>query len=234
MHKHYPNTVTSTVTFTNTITAWQGQEQRQAWALYPTQLLSPVVLRADTPCTTPAGRGAIPAPHGIITSNAGSGGPPMIEPTCINLEERFGRWYRVGWEADGATRHQWPEADRPWLMELRCRHGLIYPKGGDILQAYTTRRLIGAKLRRLPCSRKARGDVEVVVEFHVADIAQVFAILKPYRRRHLSEAQRQRLRSQGFKRKGAEAHTESDLADLESTNAVEHRGAPASTTASVS
>ena len=133
------------------------------------------------------------------------------EPTCINLQERFGRRYRVGWEANGATRYQWPEAERAWLMELRCRHGLIYPKGGKVLQATTTRQRIGAKLRALPCVLTARGDVEVVITFHVDDVPAVFRLLQPYRRRQVSAAQRERLRAVGFQRK---THSESGFPAL--------------------
>jgi hypothetical protein len=107
----------------------------------------------------------------------------MSEPTCIDLQARFGKRYRIGWEAGGATKGQWPEADRPWLMEIRCRFGRIFPKGGEILQAMTDRPRMGTKLRALPCVLAARGDLETVVTVHVDDIDQVLALLRPYRRR---------------------------------------------------
>jgi hypothetical protein len=142
----------------------------------------------------------------------------MSEPTCI---ERFGKRYRIGWEAGGATKGQWPEAERPWLMELRCRFGTIYPKGGEILQAMTDRPRIGAKLRALRCVLSSKGDLETVVSFHVDDIEQVLALLKPYRRRQLSEARREQLRLAGaghrFKKQGRPCGTQSDLPAPEST-----------------
>lgn len=70
--------------------------------------------------------------------------------TCVNLQERFGRRYRVSWEADGATKGLWPKDEWLWLMEIRGRHGVVSPKGGDVLQALTPRRRVGAKLRALP------------------------------------------------------------------------------------
>src|SRR5262249_48881601 len=113
-----------------------------------------------------------------------------MTPTCIDLQARFGRRFRVRVEADGATKSQWPREEWPWLMEIPCRRGRIYPKGGEILQAVSDRPSIRKQLRGLSCVLSVRGDLEVVVTFHVEDAEQVFALLKPYRRRRLSEAQR--------------------------------------------
>ena len=65
-------------------------------------------------------------------------------------------------------------------MELRCRYGRVYPKGGEILQAYSDHPRIRAKLRALPCAMSERGDVETVITFHVDDVKQMFSVLKPY------------------------------------------------------
>lgn len=58
----------------------------------------------------------------------------MGQPTCVNLEARFGRRYRIGWEGNGASKGQWPREEWPWLMELRCHRGKVYPWGGELLQ----------------------------------------------------------------------------------------------------
>jgi len=139
--------------------------------------------------------------------------------SCVNLQERFGRRYRVGWEADGATKGLWPKDDWPWLMEIRGRHGVVSPKGGDVLQAMTPHRRVGARLRALPwCVAIARGEEETVVTFHVDDAAAVFKLIRPYRRRRVSEAERRRLAALsarfGF---GAGHISESDFPALEST-----------------
>ena len=42
----------------------------------------------------------------------------MAEPTCINLAERFGQRYRIGYEEQAAD---WPVAERPWLARILCR-----------------------------------------------------------------------------------------------------------------
>lgn len=143
----------------------------------------------------------------------------MSEPSCINLAERFGRRYRVSWEADGATKPQWPREDWPWLMEIRCRYGVIYPEGGEILQAMTDRPRLGAKLRALPCVLSTRGDLETVVTFHVDDAPAVFRLLKPYRRRQVSGAERERLAAVGERFRFRLGHgVESNDSGLESTN----------------
>jgi hypothetical protein len=113
--------------------------------------------------------------------------------TCINLAERFGHRYRIGWEASGATKRDWPRAERPWLMRLRCRAGHVAPYGGDVLQAVTDRPRLGTQLRALPFVLAARGDAETVVRFHVDHLSAVLAILRPYQRRRLTEARRAEL-----------------------------------------
>jgi hypothetical protein len=125
---------------------------------------------------------------------------------CVNLRQRFGRRYRIRWEGDGVTRYQWPEDERQWLMELRCKRGVISPWGGELLQAWTDKPRIGAQLRRLSCVIRACGDEEVVIRFHVDDLEQVLAVLKPYRRRQLSEAQKEQLRAVGFQRQARQLH----------------------------
>jgi len=145
--------------------------------------------------------------------------------TCIDLQQRFGRRYRIGFEADGATKAQWPREEWPWLMELRCHRGKVYPHGGELLQAYTDRRAIGRMLRALPCVLHAKGDDETVIRFHVDHIDAVLAILKPYRRRQLSEAQKkqQAERLAAF-RFGKSAAVQDAKAALESTNAGRDEG----------
>jgi hypothetical protein len=152
----------------------------------------------------------------------------MSVPTCINLEERFGRRYRVTFEAGGATKGQWAREDWPWIMEIRGRYGVVYPKGGEILQGMTDRPRMGRKLRALPCVRSVRGDAETIITFRVADAEQVFALLKPYRRRQVSETERERLRAlsarHGFPRKGAPSISERDETGPETTIAGKGKG----------
>jgi hypothetical protein len=165
------------------------------------------------------GRDVLTAPNVLREA----GGSPMSclgggSMTCIDLQARFGRRYRVSFEADGATRSQWPESDRPWLLEIRGRSGVVYPQGGEILVAMTPRPRLGAKLRALPCVLTARGDTETVVAFHVDDAPAVFALLKPYKRRQVSAAERERLAALRARTGiGAERPTRSDFPAAGST-----------------
>jgi hypothetical protein len=111
-------------------------------------------------------------------------------PTCIDLGARFGTRFRVRREADGATWYATPEAERTWLLEIRCRYGFVYPQGGEILAAAITSRRIGRQVAALPGILSSRGDVERVLTFPMDDAEAVLALLKPYRRRHLSPEQR--------------------------------------------
>jgi hypothetical protein len=141
------------------------------------------------------------------------------EATCVDLDAVYGDRFRLGWEADGATRNLWPREDWSWLRELRCRHGRVYPVGGDMLAAVTDRPRLGARLRRLPCVLTARGDLETVVTFRLADAGAVLALLRPYRRRRVTPAERARLAAIGDASKFGRRHgVQSGFAAVESIN----------------
>jgi len=148
---------------------------------------------------------------------------------CVNLAERFGKRFRVSLEAGGATQLAWPLEDRGWLQEIRGRKGVVSPWGGELLQAYSDRPGIARRLRGLPFVLHARGDVEVVVRFHVDHAEQVFALIRPYRRRRVSDAERARLVAMGranLARINRQPHVESDFPTLESTIAPENAPPP--------
>ena len=118
-----------------------------------------------------------------------------MTPTCVDLRERFGTLYRVRKEADGATWYETAESERVWLLEVPCRHGVVYPHGGEILAAVVTGRYARQQVADLACIRSRRGDAELVVTFHVDDAEAVFALLKPRRQRRVSPEQRERLKA---------------------------------------
>jgi hypothetical protein len=71
-------------------------------------------------------------------------------PGCIDLKERFGQRCRIRYE-DTSDRSR---ARDPWLAMIDCRHGHIYPHGGDQLGDSTnTRGPIAKRLAALPCVR---------------------------------------------------------------------------------
>ena len=66
----------------------------------------------------------------------------------IDLKTRFGKRYRI--THDQAHAAEYGEGSRvhdPWLLTIPCRHGHIYPHGGELLGASTDRR--GSIARRL-------------------------------------------------------------------------------------
>jgi hypothetical protein len=110
--------------------------------------------------------------------------------SCVNLMEQFGTKYRVGWDPARKA----PDMD-PWLMVMACERGEIYPHGGDLLVAEVDGRCrTRLRLRQLDCvTVKQDGDDFLAVTFHVRDFAEIAKILKPRRRRQLTEAQKQAL-----------------------------------------
>ena len=110
--------------------------------------------------------------------------------TVIDLQERFGRRYMVRSE-DGNTRSQ-----DPWLAQIICHNGHIYPHGGEMLGAATSYLGSVAKtLRNLSCTRVVQdGDDGINVVFHVDDFDKVARVMRPRSRRVLSEEQKRRLR----------------------------------------
>jgi hypothetical protein len=114
----------------------------------------------------------------------------MSTATCIDLAAQYGTRFRIAYESQAG---EWPPADRVWLARIRCHGGHVGIQGGELLHAYTDRRALGRRLRALPGIIRAQGDAEVRVVFPVAMLDVVLAILRPYRRRQVSAAERARL-----------------------------------------
>ena len=131
--------------------------------------------------------------------------------TVIDLRERFGRRYRVGYEPSYRAEHG-PNAriHDSWLMIIPCRFGHVFPHGGSTLAASVDGfPKIAGRLKRLTCCRVHQdGDFgELTVLFDVADFAKVARIMRPRRRRQVSPRERERLMAMGFK-KGSQAHVD--------------------------
>ena len=73
--------------------------------------------------------------------------------------------------------------DGRWFVEILCRRGLIYPKGGRELLAFTTSTDAWRSLVEIGVKPIRVGDKEREGEFPVELLDQVAAILKPRRRR---------------------------------------------------
>jgi hypothetical protein len=105
----------------------------------------------------------------------------------IDLKAKFGRKWQVS--LDESASGCWAD---PWNYIIPCRHGHLYPAGGDYLGAATNRS--GAIVREL----KAIDGVEVVADgsdganviFREKKLSAVQRVMKPLEVRRLSPAQR--------------------------------------------
>lgn len=119
----------------------------------------------------------------------------MREPTCINLTDRYGATYRVSWDPTYDPGHVPYDKRDPWYMQLSCERGTIYPHDGTMLAVEIDYRpRITAQVAALPgVVLYQDGDREKTFLFDVTLFDQVAEIVRPRRRRQVSEAERQRL-----------------------------------------
>ena len=106
--------------------------------------------------------------------------------TCIDLRERFGRKYKIG--RDQAYYAQYGRRARvhdPWYDLVLCRHGEIFPWGGRLLAASTTKNgPVANRLRAAGFCRVVQdGDDGVTAVFDLNDFPKVAAIMRPRHRR---------------------------------------------------
>ena len=50
---------------------------------------------------------------------------------CINLNEHFGTRYRITFDAAYDSRTRPPAKLDPWMMQIPCQRGVMYPYGGS-------------------------------------------------------------------------------------------------------
>jgi hypothetical protein len=130
-------------------------------------------------------------------------GMPLSVVECVNLRERFGDRYRVGYEESYyADRGDSARKDDPWLQIVLCQHGHIYPRGGQGLAASTDKRgTVAKRLAALDCTTMLQDvDDGINAAFHVDDFDRVAQLMKPRRRRRgrpMSEEEKKRLAEMG-------------------------------------
>ncbi len=115
---------------------------------------------------------------------------------CINLKERFGDRFKVTYEESYYAQFG-PNAriEDPWLMIIPCQAGHICPGGVGRLMACTdSAGSIAKRLKALEFTIVAQdGSDGVNVIFPVDRFDEVATVMKPRRRRRLSEQRRQKL-----------------------------------------
>jgi len=112
---------------------------------------------------------------------------------CVNLRERFGGRYRVEYEESYFAQYG-PRArvDDPWLQIIPCQRGHIYPWGPSTLAASTNN--WGPTARKLAALDFTTvwqdGDDGMTILFPLERFPEVAALMRPKRRRQMTEEQR--------------------------------------------
>ena len=112
---------------------------------------------------------------------------------CVNLKQEFGDRYKVEYEESYYTERTRRTVEDPWLMIIPCQHGHICPWGDSLLAACTNfAGRIAKRVRELSFVTVAQdGDDGINATFDVKHFDEVAEIMKPRRRRRLSETQKQ-------------------------------------------
>ena len=120
---------------------------------------------------------------------------------CVNLQKRFGREFRIEYEESYYAERTKKTLEDPWLMIMLCQHGHICPWGDNLLAACTDKNgSVANRLRKHPLITITQdADDGVNALFDVKHFDEIAAIMKPKRRRQVSEAERERLRQMGAK-----------------------------------
>ena len=118
---------------------------------------------------------------------------------CIDLKKEFGDVYRLVFEeAYKAERPEFRKDEEAWLRLIPCRNGQIFPYGGRMLAAFSSRPSIRKSLDRLVFGRIAQWASDgATLVFDVKHFDEVSEVMLPKRKRRLSEEHRRKLSAAG-------------------------------------
>ena len=132
---------------------------------------------------------------------------------CVDLRE-WGRIHRYKFRLEELYKAETDphvKGDARWFVEILCQRGLIYPKGGLELLAFTVSTDAWRSLLELGCTPHQVGDRERACCFDLALLDPVAAVLRPKKRRTYSpehqQIPRDRLESLRQSRKTAQEQT---------------------------
>jgi hypothetical protein len=114
----------------------------------------------------------------------------------VHLQERFGDRYRVVYEESYYAQHgARARVVDPWFMIIPCQHGHIYPHGDGVLGFASDKKgPVAKRVSQLDfVTTLLDGEDGVNVAFPEEWFEAVAYIVKPRRRRRLSEEHRQKL-----------------------------------------
>jgi hypothetical protein len=116
---------------------------------------------------------------------------------CLNLRELFGDQYRITFDEAYSSAHVPHDKRDPWMMQIPCtgRGVTIYPYGGNVLAVEVDcRPSIAAKVAAIDgVTLRQDGATEKTFHFDVSLFERVAQIVKPRKRRLLTETQLQAL-----------------------------------------
>lgn len=138
----------------------------------------------------------------------------------INLRELYGKRCKIG--LDEAAQYESGGRNDPWLFQIPCKFGHIYPISDKFLGFWCEGIRVRARLRREhpEIEEIQEGDLESVFQFTRDQFDIVAEYAKPRRRRRLSEKQRkiQIERLKGYQFKAQIAAVDSPPGSQESPN----------------
>jgi hypothetical protein len=116
-----------------------------------------------------------------------------MTPTCIDLRERFGQQYRIGFDEAASKKID------PWMQTILCRFGTIYPHGNENLAVEVDgHNRIAKQVGTIPgVVLHQDGDDEKTFIFPLSLFDQVAAIVEPKRVRRLTDEQKAKLLDAG-------------------------------------
>ena len=116
--------------------------------------------------------------------------------TCVNLKDMFGDRYKIGVdESYDAERPEFRRQEEPWLTHVVCQHGHIGVWGDDQLVACTKNAgPVAKRLIALPFTEVAQDGTDGAnVVFDLEHFEEVAEIMRPRKRRRLSEEHKAKL-----------------------------------------
>jgi hypothetical protein len=122
-------------------------------------------------------------------------GNMATDSECLNLRKLYGDRYRI--VLDPAAEYEPSGRRDPWLFIIPCKYGEIYPHGGDLLAVMVVGVYKVPEMRKLELPSHQNGDGEAVFLFTQNQFTQVAKVVKPRKRRRLSEKDRGRLAEMG-------------------------------------
>jgi len=131
----------------------------------------------------------------------------------IDLRTVAGKRYQVEYEESHRGKR-----DDPWLLIIPCQRGHVYVFSSELLGVATDGRKIAQRIAKLPGAEIwQEADDGMNVLFPLKAFPQVAKLVKPKRKRKLTEKQRNRRASQGTAnlRKHRLTKTQSDFPRLE-------------------